>query len=88
MIILDELTLLDELKVELKPLDVVKTLQLDIVKYEVEQSVGACLFPMTSGQETVLVMHESLLLDVIEADVVETLDELDKEMVPHPDIVE
>jgi hypothetical protein len=36
-------TIVGELKVELELLEVVETIQLDAVKYEVEQSVGDCL---------------------------------------------
>jgi hypothetical protein len=36
-------TIVGELEVELELLEVVETMQLDAVKYEVEQSVGDCL---------------------------------------------
>ncbi|KAF8851581.1 hypothetical protein BDZ45DRAFT_750540 [Acephala macrosclerotiorum] len=64
----------DELDVELTP-------QPGIEKNDVAQSVGAtdCLFPMISGQETVLVMQEGKALDVVVLGA--------PEVVPHPGVV-
>jgi hypothetical protein len=39
-------TIVGEPKVELELLELVETMQLDAVKYEVEQSIGDCLFPI------------------------------------------
>jgi hypothetical protein len=80
-------TIVGELEVELELLEVVETMQLDAVKYEVEQSVGDCLFPIGSEHDTVLEMHGSLLLDVVEAEAVGRVELLDV-VIPHPDIVE
>ena len=79
-------TIVGELKVELELLEV-ETIQLDAVKYEVEQSVGDCLFPIGKEHDTVLETHGSLLLDVVEAEAVGMLELLDV-VIPHPDIVE